>query len=109
MAKDKAGPIDVLCIYRVTPGKESEFKKLLARHGLALQKAGLTPPGAPKIWRSETRDGQTVFVEMMQWKDESSSDAAHRIPELMAIWEPMGRLTDGMEFLHLRPAGVGKP
>jgi|SRR5688572_10485634 len=107
MAKSKSGPVDVLCIYRVTTGKESEFTKLLGRHGLALQKAGLTSAGAPKIWRSESRDVKAVFVEMMQWKDESSSDEAHRIPEFMAIWEPMGKLTDEMEFLHLHPAGVG--
>jgi hypothetical protein len=44
---------------------------------------------------------------MMQWKDETSSDAAHRIPDLIAIWEPMRKLTDEMEFLHLQAAGLG--
>lgn len=99
----QSGPFDVLCIYRVTRGKEAEFTKLLARHGALLYKADLTRAD-PKVWRSETRDGKTVFVEMMEWKDESSSDAAHRIPDLMAIWEPMRKLTDEMEFLHLQPA-----
>jgi hypothetical protein len=107
MTNGKPGPVDVLCIYRVTKGKEAEFEKLLARHGPALHKAGLTAGEAPRIWRSESRDGKTVFIEMMRWKDESSSDAAHRIPDLMAIWEPMRKLTDGMELLHLQPAGVG--
>jgi hypothetical protein len=109
MAKGKSGPVDVLCIYRVTKGKEAAFKKLLAKHGPTLRKAGLSPEGAPKIWKSESRDGKTVFVEMMQWKDETSSDAAHQMPEVMAVWEPMGSLTDGMEFLHLQPAGIGTP
>jgi hypothetical protein len=54
-----------------------------------LHKAGLTAGEAPKTWKSESRD------------------AAHRIPDLMAIWEPVRKLTDGMEFLHLQPAGVG--
>ncbi|MGZ3729777.1 MAG: hypothetical protein ACXVCG_11150, partial [Bdellovibrionota bacterium] len=73
MSKSQSGPVDVLCIYRVKKGKEAEFKKLLTRHGPALHKAGLTPEGAPKIWLSESRDGKTVFVEKMQWKDANSS------------------------------------
>jgi hypothetical protein len=104
-----SGPVDVLCIYRVKDGKEGEFKKLLKKHGPALRDAGLSPPGAPTIWKSMTRDGKTVFVEMMQWKDASSSHAAHQMPEVMAVWEPMGNLTDGMEFLDLQSAGLGKP
>ena len=107
-AKSKSSPIDVLCVYRVIKGKESAFEKLLSRHGPALHQAGLTPEGAPKIWRSETREGKTVFVEMMQWKDETSSNAAHQMPEVMAVWEPMGQLTEGMEFLHLKPTSLGK-
>jgi len=109
MNKSKSGPVDVLCIYRVKKGKEAEFKQILAKHGPALHKAGLTPEGAPKIWKSETRDGKTVFIEMMQWKDENSSHAAHQMPEVMAVWEPMGSMTDGMEFLDLQPSGLETP
>ena len=104
----KSGPVDVLCVYRVTKGKEAAFKKLLGKHGPALRKAGLSPEGEPKIWQSQTRDGKTVFVEMMQWKDAESSSAAHQMPEVMAVWEPMGDLTESMEFLDLQPAGIGK-
>ncbi len=101
------GPVDVLCVYRVKEGKESEFKQLLEKHGPVLKRAGLTGEEAPKIWKAESRQGGTTFVEMMQWKDEAASDAAHQMPEVMAVWEPMGNLTDGMEFLHLKPAGLG--
>src|SRR5687768_4644707 len=109
MNKSESGPVDVLCIYRVKAGREPEFKELLAKHGPALRKAGLSPDGAPKIWQSKSRDGKTVFIELMQWKDESSSHAAHQMPEVMAVWEPMGNLADGMEFLDLKPAGLGTP
>jgi hypothetical protein len=109
MNKGKLGPIDVLCIYRVKKGKESDFKQMLSQHGPALYKAGLTPEGAPKIWKSETRENKTVFVEMMQWKDESSSHAAHQMPEVMAVWEPMGSLCEGMEFLHLKSVDFETP
>lgn len=101
------GPVDVLCIYRVRQGSEEAFKKLLAKHGPTLRKAGLTPEGAPKIWRSRTRERKSVFIEWMQWKDANSSHAAHQMPEVMAIWEPMGELTDDMEFLDLEPPDLG--
>jgi hypothetical protein len=104
----KNGPVDVLCIYRVKAGKDAEFKKILEKHGPALKRAGLSSSKAPTIWRSSTRDGKSVFIEMMQWKDEKSSSAAHQMPEVMAVWEPMGNLTEGMEFLDLEPAGLGK-
>jgi hypothetical protein len=63
---------------------------------------------APKIWQAGSgRQPGTIFVEMMQWKDESSAAAAHQMPEVMKVWEPMGGLTDTMEFLDLRPADLG--
>ncbi len=100
-------PVDVLCIYRVKPGNELAFRKLLAQHGPALKGAGLSGDRAPTIWASKSRDGKTVFVEWMQWKDASSSDAAHQMPEVMAVWEPMGALAEEMEFLDLEPADLG--
>ena len=100
--------VDVLCIYRVKKGKEAEFKKLLKQHGPALKSAGLSSDMAPKIWKAESgRKPGTIFVEHMQWKDESSAHAAHQMPEVMAVWEPMGNLTDAMEFLDLAPADLG--
>ena len=100
--------IDVLCIYRVKQGKESEFKKLLKKHGPTLKAAGLAGRAAPKIWKAASgRQPGITFVEQMQWKDERSSHAAHQMPEVMAVWEPMGELCHGMEFLHLSPADLG--
>jgi hypothetical protein len=109
MSKGKSGPVDVLCIYRVKKGMEGDFKQLLTKHAPALHKAGLTPEGAPKVWRSQTREGKTVFIEMMQWKDEDSSNAAHQMPEVMAVWEPMGNMTEGMEFFDLQTVNLGTP
>lgn len=106
MAKGK--PQDVLCIYRVKAGKEAGFKKLLKKHGPALKSAGLASDMAPKIWKAESgRKPGIIYVEQMQWKDESSSNAAHQMPEVMAVWEPMGDHCDAMEFLHVKPADLG--
>jgi hypothetical protein len=100
-------PVDVLCIYRVKKGKEAAFKKLLKRHGPTLKAAGLSGK-APKIWRaSSERQPGIIFIELMQWKDQHSSAAAHQSPEVMAVWEPMGNFADGMEFLQIEPAKLG--
>src|SRR4051812_23071984 len=93
-AAAKSGPVDVLCIYRVKPGKEAEFVKLLEKHEPALKRAGLSSGKAPTIWKSESREGKTVFIELMQWKDGNASAAAHQMPEVMAVWEPMGNFLD---------------
>lgn len=103
----KTGPVDVLCIYRVKDGKSTEFENLLSKHGPTLRDAGLSPEGAPKIWKSSTREGKTVYVELMQWKDDTSAHAAHQMPEVMAVWEPMGNMTEAMEFLDLEPVELG--
>jgi hypothetical protein len=98
----------VLCIYRVKQGKEGEFKGLLKKHGPALRSAGLSPDKPPVIWKAESgRKPGVVFVELMQWKDETSAAAAHQMPEVMAVWEPMGNYCDAMEFLDLTPADLG--
>jgi quinol monooxygenase YgiN len=100
-------PVDVLCIYRVKKGKEAAFRKLLKLHGPTLKKAGLSGK-APKVWRaSSERQPGIIFVELMQWKDQNSSAAAHQSPEVMAVWEPMGNLADGMEFLEIEPEELG--
>ncbi|MBK7860244.1 MAG: hypothetical protein IPJ65_16845 [Archangiaceae bacterium] len=105
--KLKSRPQDVLCIYRVKPGKEASFKKLLKKHGPALQGAGLSTK-KQTIWRAESgRKPGVIYVELMQWKDASSASSAHQMPEVMAVWEPMGNHCSAMEFLDLEPADLG--
>jgi hypothetical protein len=104
----KSGPQDVLCIYRVKAGREAAFKKLLKKHGPALKSAGLSGKMTPKIWKAESgRKPGVIYLEHMQWKDASSSSKAHQMPEVMAVWEPMGNSCDAMEFLDLKPASLG--
>ena len=94
-------PVPVLCIYRIKDGKEREFRALLDRHYPTLTKLGLASPKPPQIWRSVTREGKLVFIELYEWKNAESVNLAHQTPELMQVWEPMGALADGMEFLNV--------
>lgn len=98
--------VEVLCIYRIKPGQEQAFLRLLARHWPTLRRAGLATETPATVQRSRDRAGHTVFVELFSWKNAEAPGLAHQTPEVMAVWEPMGALCDGMEFLDVEPVTV---
>jgi hypothetical protein len=98
-------PIPMLCIYRVKPGREDEFEKILAKHWRTLYNAGLTTDSPARCYFGTTKDGSTqAFIEMFEWKDANSPNGAHSHPEIMAVWGPMAELCTSMEFLALKEA-----
>lgn len=99
-------PLTVLCIYRIAEGKEQEFQRILGRHWPTLDRAGLVTSEPSKVFRGSGKDGKTTFIEILHWKDEKAPDVAHHSPEVMAVWEPMGALTNGMEFIDIEPVTV---
>jgi len=99
-----AKPVPMLCIYRVKTGREGEFASLLEKHWPTLHGAGLVTETPARWFRGSAPDGQTTktrFVELFEWKDGGSSDVAHQSPAVMSVWEPMGELAEGMEFIEL--------
>ena len=96
----------VLATYRVVPEHETAFRDLLARHWPTLHHLGLATDDPPRILRGE-EDGRPVYFELFTWRDAEAPRVAHETPEVMAIWEPMGALTErrgerpDMEFPHL--------
>jgi len=94
-------PVRMLCIYRVREGKEDEFQYLLERHWPTLRDAGLVSEKPARWFRGDARDGKRRFVELFEWKDSEASGVAHQSPQVMSIWEPMGALAEGMEFIEL--------
>jgi hypothetical protein len=109
----KKQPPVTICRYQVKPGKEAEMERLLAIHWPTLHKAGLVTDEPARVFRGlpSEKDGGThgaksVYIELMSWKDENSSNVAHQSPEVMSVWEPMGGLCEQMDFpsfeeLHL--------
>jgi hypothetical protein len=102
----------VICLYRVTPGREGEFTTLLERHWPTLRALDLVTDSPPKHYRGAEQGGGPLFVEIFDWKSEEASRLAHEHPEVMAIWEPMDKLTEkrngrpNMEFPHVHPLAV---
>lgn len=99
-------PIRMLCIYRVKDGKEAEFEALLEKHWPTLHAAGLASEMPARWFRGGAKDGKRRFIELFEWKDDKASDVAHESPEVMSIWEPMGALAEGMEFIELETSIV---
>jgi hypothetical protein len=102
-----------ICTYRVKPGARDQFIELLRRHWPTLRDAGLATDTPALHFEAQVGGGRhnetaTTFVEIFSWKSSDSADLAHRMPEVMAVWEPMGALVEardghpGMEFPNFR-------
>jgi hypothetical protein len=101
-----------MCIYRVRPGAETAFRDLLSRHWPTLRGLDLATDDESKIYEGREEDGAPLFVEFLTWKDAEGPGMAHELPEVMAVWEPMGDLCESrggrpaMEFPQVRPADI---
>ena len=95
-------PVTNLVTYVPKQGKEAELLDLIRKHEPALRAAGLVTTEPFRLWKAlDIRKQRTSFVEYFQWKDGKVSDLAHQTPEVMAIWEPMGPLLEGLELRRL--------
>jgi hypothetical protein len=98
-------PQIVVCTYRVKPGKETAFRRLLARHWPTLKRLGLVTATPRLMLRGLGKDRRSDFVELFAWKP-GAFQIAHTMPEVLAIWEPMEKLCESrngrpaMEFPH---------
>ena len=99
--------VTVLVTYRPKRGKERAFLPILKRHWPALKTARLVSATRPRIWHAtDKRTGRRYYVEMFSWKDAKASDRAHRTPEVMAVWGPMGPLLESMDIAVVEPLAV---
>ena len=95
-------PVEMLCRYRLKPGKEREFTTLLARHWPTLHAAGLATAAPARVLRGEDKAGNVAFFETFAWKNGKSAGSAHESAEVMRLWEPMGALCEDMEFWNVQ-------
>ncbi len=100
-------PQAVIAIYRVQTEREDDFFQILRKHYPALKRAGLVTDDVPIVYRGAERDGRPIVFEIFKWKNAESPQLAHQLPEVMAVWEPMGTMVeerDGkpkLEFPHV--------
>lgn len=102
-------PVTVICRYSVKPGHEAEMERLLGGHWSALRGVDLVTEEPAVIYKglpSQKPGGSdhpgAVYVEIFSWNSEGAPQTAHHLPEVMAVWEPMGAICDQMDFPHFR-------
>lgn len=96
MEKTKGKPVIAHVTYMPKKGKEKELLDLVKKHWPTLKKAGLATSEPAKVWQAtDIRTGRVYFIEIMSWVDEDASRTAHELPEVMAVWEPMGNIMEG--------------
>jgi quinol monooxygenase YgiN len=82
--------ICVVVGYRPKPGKEQELLELVRSRVPTLRKEGLVTDRVPTIMRS--RDG--TIVEVSEWKSREAIDAAHKNPNVLAMWDKFFAVCD---------------
>ena len=80
----------VIVAYRPKPGNGDELLELVQSCVPTLRQEGLLSDRAPTIMRA--RDG--TIVEVSEWKSREAIDAAHRNPNVLAMWEKFFAMCD---------------
>ena len=80
----------VIVAYRPKSGKGDELLELVRGRIPTLREEGLVSDRAPIIMRA--RDG--TIVEVSEWKSREAIDAAHKNPNVLAMWEKFFGLGD---------------
>ena len=82
--------ICVIVAYRPKPGQESTLLELVCNRIPNLRKEGLVTDRVPIIMRA--RNG--TFIEVSEWKSREAIDAAHKNPNVLAMWEKFFAVCD---------------
>lgn len=80
----------VIVAYRPKPGKGDALLELVRSRVPTLQQEGLVSDRAPTIMRA--RDG--TIIEVSEWKSREAIDAAHKNPNVLAMWEKFFAVCD---------------
>jgi len=80
----------VIVAYRPKPGKADELPDLVLSRVPTLRQERLVSDRAPTIIRA--RDG--TIIEVSEWKSRKAIDAAHKNPNILAMWEKFFAVCD---------------
>jgi hypothetical protein len=98
MISKKSGPLSMMVIYRAKKGHEAALLQLVKMHWPVIYELGLATSTPARVWKTTNREGKVAFVEMFEWRDAKAPQLAHQSPEVMAVWEPMASVMEGVEI-----------
>ena len=90
----------VIVAYRPKPQKERDLLDLVRNRVPTLHKEGLVTDRAPIIMRA--RDG--TIIEVSEWKSQEAIDAAHKKPNVLAMWNKFFAICDCVPLKTLAEA-----
>jgi quinol monooxygenase YgiN len=90
----------VIVAYRPKPGKETELLELVRNRVPTLEKENLVTDRAPTIMRA--LDG--TIIEVSEWKSKEAIEAAHKNPNVLAMWNQFFALCDCVPLKSLAEA-----
>jgi quinol monooxygenase YgiN len=90
----------VIVAYRPKPGKEQEILELVRDRVPTLRKEGLVTDRVPTMMR--TKDG--TIIEVSEWKSREAIDAAHKNPNVLAMWNKFFAVCDCVPLKTLAEA-----
>ena len=90
----------VIVAYHPRPGKEKELLALVRSRVPTLRKEGLVTNRVPTIMRA--RDG--TIIEVSEWKSHEAIDAAHKNPNVLAMWNKFFAICDCIPLKTLAEA-----
>ncbi len=73
----------MIVAYRPKPGKEAELLDVVRSRVPALAKEDLITDRAPVVMRA--KDG--TIIEVSEWKSREAIEAAHKNPNVLALWD----------------------
>jgi quinol monooxygenase YgiN len=82
------------------PGKERELVHLVRSRVPILRKEGLVTDREPIIMRA----GDGTIIEVSEWKSQEAIDAAHKNPNVLAMWGKFFAICDCVPFRTLAEA-----
>ena len=90
----------VIVAYRPKPAKEKELLDLVRSRVPTLRKENLVTNRVPTIMRA--RDG--TIIEVSEWKSHEAIDAAHKNPNVLAMWNKFFAICDCIPLKTLAEA-----
>src|SRR5439155_14242805 len=90
----------VIVAYRPKPGKEKELVELVRSRVPTLRNEGLVTNREAMIMR--TRDG--TIIEVSEWKSHEAINAAHKTPNVLAMWNKFFAICDCIPLKTLAEA-----
>jgi quinol monooxygenase YgiN len=99
--ESSGGPRVVIASFRPRSGQEAALLAVVREHVPTLQRLGLATTRASFVLRAA--DG--TLIEVFEWVSGAAIDAAHRHPEVLAMWQ---RFEAACEYTSLKDLAEGQ-